>query len=77
MTTMHPLFAAILQIMEPPIPVQDATPARAEQGAHISRPGSSCRGCGGGGILPEGGSCGWCSEGDDWNGVIYGEKDSD
>jgi hypothetical protein len=41
--------------------VQDATPARAEQGAHISRPGSSCRGCGGGGILSEGGPCNWCA----------------
>jgi hypothetical protein len=34
-----------------------------------------CRGCGGGGILPEGGSCGWCSEGNEWDGVIAGEKD--
>jgi hypothetical protein len=35
----------------------------------------SCRGCGGGGILPEGGSCNWCSEGNDWNGVVWGEMD--
>jgi hypothetical protein len=35
----------------------------------------SCRGCGGGGILPEGGSCNWCSEGNEWDGKIYGEDD--
>jgi hypothetical protein len=46
---------------------------RADEPAPARKP--SCRGCGGGGILPEGGSCNWCSEGNDWDGKIYGEDD--
>jgi hypothetical protein len=48
---------------------------RADEPTPVRKP--SCRGCGGGGILPEGGSCNWCSEGNEWNGVIWGDTDSD
>jgi hypothetical protein len=47
---------------------------RADEPAPVRKP---CRGCGGGGILPEGGNCNWCSEGNDWDCKIYGETDSD
>ncbi len=35
----------------------------------------TCRGCGGGGELPDGGACMWCSEGDQWDGIVDGSDD--
>jgi hypothetical protein len=38
------------------------------QPAPVAAPQRACRGCGGGGELPDGGACMWCSEGDQCHG---------
>jgi hypothetical protein len=85
MSNMHPLFEAILQILEPKPELAckacggDMNHYRGCMGPCVfiepAPVRKACRGCGGGGELPEGGSCNWCSVGNDWDGKIYGEDD--
>jgi hypothetical protein len=64
MTHMQPFFAALQQI------ILDGEPAPVRKPSYLK-----CRGCGGTGELESGRACMQCSLGDDWDGVIAGEKD--
>jgi hypothetical protein len=89
MSNMHPLFEAILQILEPkPEPAcracgGDMNHYRGCMGPCVFiepapvRKLVSCNACLDTGETESGGACRWCALGDDWNGVIAGETDSD
>jgi hypothetical protein len=49
---------------------------RADEPAPVRKP-YSCNACLDTGETESGGSCRWCALGDQWDGKIYGETDSD